>query len=220
VTTHEFAAEAHLTGSELDDDSAPLALGAERFRPVEADDAQSRRVRTLRQEHRMRTQIRALLYAGRRFQTTTISDLSRSGAGIDAASGVLPGDLVALQLLDGRAIAGQVRWWLAGRCGIAFLEPLKDVADIVAGPLNRLKGPRAGVSASEIAAMGWGATAASFERVPPGTPQVSSGLEQDPRGSPGHNPIADAFTRDPYVAVEKDLPERLRERYARKYSGC
>ena len=89
MTTHEFAAEAHLTGSELDDDSAPLALGAERFRPVEADDAQSRRVRTLRQEHRMRTQIRALLYAGRRFQTTTISDLSRSGAGIDAASGVL-----------------------------------------------------------------------------------------------------------------------------------
>ncbi len=219
MTTHEFAAEAHLTDSELDEDSAPLALGAERFRPVEADDAQSRRVRTLRQEHRMRTQIRALLYAGRRFQTTTISDLSRSGAGIDAASGVLPGDLVALQLLDGRAIAGQVRWWLAGRCGIAFLEPLKDVIDIVAGPLNRLKGPRAGVSASGSAATAWGATAAGFQRVPSGTAHSGSGLDQDPRGLPGHNPIADALTRDPYVAMEREVPEGLRERYARKYSG-
>jgi PilZ domain len=80
--------------------------------------------RELRRHKRCPTRIPALLDTGSRFQSTTIEDLSVGGAGLAGAYGVLPGDEIVLQLLNGRALAGTVRWWFLGRCGIAFRQQL------------------------------------------------------------------------------------------------
>lgn len=73
---------------------------------------------------RVPVRIRALLQQGKTFQSTIVRDLSTSGAGLCGATGVLPGDKVSIQFLDGRLISGEVRWWFAGNCGISFDEEL------------------------------------------------------------------------------------------------
>ncbi|MEM8971625.1 MAG: PilZ domain-containing protein [Pseudomonadota bacterium] len=74
----------------------------------------------LRKFSRQLVNMRAFLHFGGRFQSTLIRDLSQSGAGLRGAVGVIPGDRVSIELLDGRAIPGKVKWWLAGNCGVAF----------------------------------------------------------------------------------------------------
>ncbi|MGI9411350.1 MAG: PilZ domain-containing protein [Hyphomicrobiaceae bacterium] len=77
-----------------------------------------------RKAARFPVRIRAVLQTAQSFQSTIIQDLSLGGAGLDGAVGVVPGDRVSIELLDGRSITGRVKWWLAGKCGIAFDEPL------------------------------------------------------------------------------------------------
>ena len=77
-----------------------------------------------RKAARFPVRIRAVLQTKQSFQSTIIQDLSLGGAGLSGAVGVVPGDRVSIELLDGRSITGQVRWWLAGQCGVAFDEPL------------------------------------------------------------------------------------------------
>lgn len=73
-----------------------------------------------RKTPRAAVRIRALLHCGSTFQSTIVHELSRDGAGLSGASGIAPGDVVMIQFLDGRSIAGKVKWWMAGKCGIAF----------------------------------------------------------------------------------------------------
>lgn len=73
-----------------------------------------------RKTPRMSVHIRALLHCGSKFQSTIVHQLSTDGAGLSGAMGVAPGQAVTLQFLDGRAITGKVKWWIAGKCGIAF----------------------------------------------------------------------------------------------------
>lgn len=77
-----------------------------------------------RQHQRFPTSLRAILYCRGQFQTTAIHDLSQGGAGLTGAFGVMPNDGVILQLLDGRQIDATVRWWVQGRCGLVFIQPL------------------------------------------------------------------------------------------------
>ncbi|MEM7748853.1 MAG: PilZ domain-containing protein, partial [Pseudomonadota bacterium] len=57
----------------------------------------------LRKFSRQLVNMRAFLHFGGRFQSTLIRDLSQSGAGLRGAVGVIPGDRVSIELLDGRA---------------------------------------------------------------------------------------------------------------------
>ena len=68
--------------------------------------------------------LRGVLYHGDRFQTTTIENLSNGGAGLNGAVGIAPGDDVTIRLLNGRELSGEVIWWLAGHCGVAFYDEL------------------------------------------------------------------------------------------------
>ncbi|MEM6498888.1 MAG: PilZ domain-containing protein [Pseudomonadota bacterium] len=87
----------------------------------------------LRKFSRQLVSIRAFLHFGGRFQSTLIRDLSRSGAGLRGAVGVIPGDRVNIELLDGRAISGKVKWWLAGNCGVAFDTKLEENDPLLTG---------------------------------------------------------------------------------------
>ncbi len=87
-------------------------------------DNQDRRSGIERKAARFPVRIRAVLQTAQSFQSTIIQDLSSLGAGLDGAVGVVPGDRVSIELLDGRSIKGHVRWWLAGKCGVVFDEPL------------------------------------------------------------------------------------------------
>lgn len=78
----------------------------------------------LRRAPRHPVHIRALLHKGSSFQTTTITDLSSGGAGLESAVGIFPADMIEIELMDGRRIAGKVSWWLMGCCGVQFLEEL------------------------------------------------------------------------------------------------
>ena len=69
---------------------------------------------------RVSVRFRGVLYHGDRFQTTTIENLSNGGAGLNGAVGIVPGDDVTIRLLNGRELSGEVIWWLAGHCGVAF----------------------------------------------------------------------------------------------------
>ena len=78
----------------------------------------------LRRHDRHETHIRAILHYRETFTTVLIRNLSRGGAGLNCSESLMPEDKVMLTLLDGRSIQGEVRWWLAGACGIKFRDEL------------------------------------------------------------------------------------------------
>ncbi len=78
-----------------------------------------------RKTPRATVRIRALLHCGSTFQSTIVHELSTDGVGLSGASGIAPSDVVTIQFLDGRSISGKVKWWIAGKCGIAFDRELK-----------------------------------------------------------------------------------------------
>ena len=98
------------------------AAGA-RSKGLDEGDASST-VRRLRSHERYSVNIKALLYLRDRFQTTTIRDVSIGGARLEGAYAVVPGDGIVLQLNNGRKLSAVVKWWICGRCGIAFDSPL------------------------------------------------------------------------------------------------
>ena len=65
---------------------------------------------------------RAILHFRDMFATVTILDVSWSGLGLSGAPNVFVGDRVSIALLNGKMVSGVVRWWIAGRCGIEFLD--------------------------------------------------------------------------------------------------
>ena len=79
-----------------------------------------------RRYSRKNVSIRALLHSNGKFQTTTIEDLSQGGAQLRGAEGISIGDVVLVELLDRRQLHGEVRWWLANRCGLSFSDNLSE----------------------------------------------------------------------------------------------
>ena len=79
----------------------------------------------LRQHDRQRVRINALLYSGKTFQSVVIRDISQGGAGLQNCSSLIENDKVMLKLMNGRSIAAEVRWWLAGSCGVRFATTLE-----------------------------------------------------------------------------------------------
>ena len=99
--------------------------------------APDRRSGIERKSARYPVRIRAVLQTAQSFQSTIIQDLSLGGAGLDGAVGLVPGDQVSIELLDGRSISGRVKWWLAGKCGVAFDQPLDPSDPLFSKSLKR-----------------------------------------------------------------------------------
>jgi hypothetical protein len=96
-----------------------------------------------RQHDRMRTNLRAVVYAGTTFQSTVIRDISFGGVGLSGAAGLFPGESVKITLLNGQSRSGIVRWWLSGCCGVQFQKPLTSDDPFFEAALRRAAGARA-----------------------------------------------------------------------------
>jgi PilZ domain len=91
----------------------------------------------VRQHERIPVNIRAILHLRGQFQTTTIRDLSVGGACLDGAYGVMPGDKVVIELTNGNKFSAEARWWICGRCGIAFAEKLAESDPLLASNVRQ-----------------------------------------------------------------------------------
>ena len=79
-----------------------------------------------RRSTRSSVQIDAVLHAAQSSQTVTITNLAPEGVGLHVAVGLMPGDVVEIELKNGRMLPGEVVWRLMGSCGIHFSEPLSE----------------------------------------------------------------------------------------------
>lgn len=77
-----------------------------------------------RRSSRTSVRIDATLHAADSSQSVTLTDLAVDGAGVHVAIGLAPGDAVAIELLNGRKLSGEIVWRLMGSCGIEFSEAL------------------------------------------------------------------------------------------------
>ncbi len=82
---------------------------------------------------RKKTRWDAVLDVHGRFQNVIIHNISRSGMKLKNAYGLVPGDVVAVELLSHRAFEGTVVWSVAPYTGIAFTEFLADDDPILVG---------------------------------------------------------------------------------------
>lgn len=82
---------------------------------------------------RQKTRWDAVLYMHGRFQNIIIHNISRSGMKLKNAFGLVPGDVMSVELVSHRIFDGTVVWSVAPYTGIAFTEFLEDDDPILAG---------------------------------------------------------------------------------------
>lgn len=66
----------------------------------------------------------AIVHCRRRFQSVVIRDISPGGMKLENVLGLMPGDVVTIELMSSRSLVGTVTWSVASFCGIAFETPL------------------------------------------------------------------------------------------------
>ena len=76
------------------------------------------------ERHEPRTH--AILHSRSHFQSVTIRDISRGGIKLENAFGLMPGDVVRIELLPRRHLQGKVAWSVASFCGVVFDNPLVE----------------------------------------------------------------------------------------------
>jgi PilZ domain len=75
----------------------------------------------IRREHeRLDAHISALLHVRKQFQTVTVVDYSQGGVQLQGSFGLMPRDVVTLELLSGQRIGIEVMWSLGSRLGARF----------------------------------------------------------------------------------------------------
>jgi len=74
-----------------------------------------------------RTSARAqvLVHCRGRFQRAKIADYSQAGLQLEGTFGLIPSDLVLIELISGVRVPGKVEWSLGGQTGIVFSERLE-----------------------------------------------------------------------------------------------
>jgi PilZ domain len=108
-----------------------------RGRRTAAPDTELPNYDAVRQHERIPVNIRAILHLRGQFQTTTIRDLSVGGACLDGAYGVMPGDKLVIELTNGSKFTAEARWWICGRCGVAFAERLAESDPLLASNIRQ-----------------------------------------------------------------------------------
>jgi hypothetical protein len=125
----------------------------------------SERVTIRRQPERRQGQARrhgrmsALLHVRARWQTVVVVDYSEGGVQIEGSFGLVPGDVITLELLTGHRIDIKVVWSLGSKLGARFSERLMEGDPVLAAlewsvgrgsarentPPNSARGPGTGV---------------------------------------------------------------------------
>src|ERR1700730_11061160 len=80
----------------------------------------------LRTSERRDTKMHAIVHCRGRFQSVRIRDISPSGMKLEGGFGLLPGDVITIELLSRRTLGGAVAWALPPYTGIAFDQPLSE----------------------------------------------------------------------------------------------
>ena len=98
-------------------------------RPKAQDDARCSdgETKLLRMRRHQRTQVnvRVIVHSGLSAKQMLIRDMSNGGLCLVGAYGLFPGCEVKISLITGETRLGIVRWWLAGTCGVRFIQPLE-----------------------------------------------------------------------------------------------
>jgi hypothetical protein len=87
-----------------------------------------------RSSERSVTRKHAILQSHERSQTVLIRDISVGGMKLQNAFGVVPGDVVTIELLNRRALSGKVAWSVAPYCGVRFDTALAESDPLLAPP--------------------------------------------------------------------------------------
>jgi len=82
---------------------------------------------------RQKTRWDAVLYVHGRFQNILIHNISCSGMKLKNAFGLVPGDVVSVELLSHRTFEGTVMWSVAPYTGVEFTEFLAEDDPIFTG---------------------------------------------------------------------------------------
>ena len=78
-----------------------------------------------RRIERTSARIQVLVHCRGRFQRAKIADYSQVGLQLEGTFGLIPRDLVAIELLSGVRVPGKVEWSLGGQTGIVFSDRLE-----------------------------------------------------------------------------------------------
>ena len=78
-----------------------------------------------RRIERTSARVQVLVHCRGRFQRARIADHSQLGLQLEGTFGLIPTDLVVIELASGVRVAGKVEWSLGGQTGIVFSERLK-----------------------------------------------------------------------------------------------
>lgn len=79
-----------------------------------------------RKIERTSARVPVLVHCRGRFQRAKIADYSQEGLQLEGTFGLIPTDVVSVELLSGVKVDGRVEWSLGGQTGIAFPEPLES----------------------------------------------------------------------------------------------
>jgi hypothetical protein len=92
-----------------------------------------------RRIERTSARIQVLVHCRGRFQRARIADYSQVGLQLEGTFGLIPSDLVLVELISGIQVPGKVEWSLGGQTGIAFSKRL-DASDPAMVELARKAG--------------------------------------------------------------------------------
>jgi PilZ domain-containing protein len=135
-----LAGKQSMTGEATDRKSAVLARARAMLEEQTAPPQLELSKPSLRRFKRVPVQIRAVLYFRHRFAPVVIRDISRGGAGFESSASIHENDEVTLTLLNGRELAGRVRWWCNGYCGVQFNSALGQDDELLLHQRNARSG--------------------------------------------------------------------------------
>lgn len=78
-----------------------------------------------RRSERTSARVQVLVHCRGRFQRAKAADYSQVGLQLEGTFGLIPGDLILIELISGVRVPGKVEWSLGGQTGIAFAERLE-----------------------------------------------------------------------------------------------
>ena len=78
-----------------------------------------------RRSERTSTKVQVLVHCRGRFQRAKIVDYSQAGLQLEGTFGLIPTDLVQIELASGVRVPGKVEWSLGGQTGVVFTERLE-----------------------------------------------------------------------------------------------
>jgi len=79
-----------------------------------------------RRIERTSARVQVLVHCRGRFQRAKIADYSHVGLQLEGTFGLIPTDLVLIELVSGIRLPGKVEWSLGGQTGIVFSERLES----------------------------------------------------------------------------------------------